>query len=171
MPGPARSGPSQPQSQPQPLSYLIAATATATSTATATVTAKQWCKQNRPSFAAGPHCVHAVQSLAHDRLLYPTEPKNCDLASLQKFSEHLFQNAPTSIRRSSKIDPKLDQKSIQNGPWDHLGPTWLPREAFDRFGTLVLTPKYSQIRSQNQDIFKPPAGSHFIRLEHPSIPK
>ena len=141
MPAPARSGPAQPQSQPQPLSHAIAATATATSTATATVTAKQSCKQNRQSFAAGPHCVHAVQSLAHDRLQYPTEPKHCDLGSLQQFSQHLSQIGRKSIPKCTNIDQQINQKSIQNGPWDHLGPTWFPREILDRFGTLVLTPK------------------------------
>ena len=30
-------------------------------------------------------------------------------------------------------DVSGSEKSIQNGPWDHLGPTWLPREIFYRF--------------------------------------
>ena len=71
---------------------------------------------------------------------YPTKPQNCDLASLQKSSQHLSQNAPKSIPKCTKIDPKLDPKSIQNGLWYHLRPTWLPRQIFDRFcGPVWMT--------------------------------
>ena len=48
---------------------------------------------------------------------------------------------PNQSEIATKIYPKLEQKSIQNGPWDHLGPTWLPREIFDRFWGPVWIPK------------------------------
>ena len=75
------------------------------------------------------------------RLQYPVEPKNWDLASLQKSSQHLSEIGQKSIPKCSQIDQKLDPKSIQNCLWDHLRPTWLPRQIFDRFWGPVSFPK------------------------------
>ena len=60
----------------------------------------------------------------------------------QNQSHHLSQIGSKSIPQCPKIDPKLNLKSIQNGIWDHLGPTWLPREIFDGlFWAPYLKPK------------------------------
>ena len=75
------------------------------------------------------------------RLQYPMEPKNWDLASLQKSSQHLSEIGQKSIPKCFQIDQKLDPKSIKNGLWDHLRPTWLPRDILHRFWGPVWTPK------------------------------
>ena len=45
---------------------------------------------------------------------------------------------PKSSPKCFQIVQKSTPKSIQNGLWEHLGPTWLPRVIFHGFWKLVL---------------------------------
>ena len=45
---------------------------------------------------------------------------------------------PKSSPKCFQIVQKWTPKSIQNGLWEHLGPTWLPRVIFHRFWGPVL---------------------------------
>ena len=45
---------------------------------------------------------------------------------------------PKSSPKCFQIVQKWTPKSIQNGLWEHLGPTWLPRVIFHRFWEPVL---------------------------------
>ena len=93
-----------------------------------------------------------------------TEPNNCDLASLQKSSQNVPQIGP-------KILPKmLPNRSIPEAPgfkqWG-FSQEWFFIDSGDQFWNWKCSPN----RSQNQNIFRCPPGTRFMRWELPKRSK
>ena len=72
------------------------------------------------------------------RLQYPTEPNNCDIASLQKSSQNVPQIGPKILPKMlpnrSKMDPKIDPKWSLGAS----GANMAPKSDFHRFWGPVL---------------------------------